>query len=204
MNNNPIKHIHFKTATDVCTFINKTNAEVISITFRDFHSCTLFYKESEIKDDNSTTDNRKYLLTSEDGVKMYEGDIFYYTMNLDTIHSCKIPTIGSRYFSSRQAAKVSLSIDLENPRLELIDIINDEYKKGNIVVNKSESTSVVYNLTDFIKQPVDGILYDLNRLEEVVITHGSVDGKWLNDFAVTKTIRALKLRIDELEKINHE
>jgi len=48
---------------------------------------------------------------------------------------------------------------------------------------------------EFIKQPADGILYDLNRLEEITLTYID-DPKWVNDFAVALTIRALK---DKLE-----
>ena len=55
------------------------------------------------------------------------------------------------------------------------------------------------NIDEFIKQPEEGILYDLNRSEAVVLTLIN-DPKWINDFAVCKTIRVLKARIDELEK----
>jgi hypothetical protein len=72
-----------------------------------------------------------------------------------------------------------------------------EYKKGNIVVAGIEGLQVI-PLDEFIKQPVDGILYDLNRGETVVLTFID-DPKWVNDFAVCRTIRALKSRIDELE-----
>ena len=57
-------------------------------------------------------------------------------------------------------------------------------------------------IADFIKQPADGILYDLNRNESTVLTF-LPDPKWINDFAVAQVIRALKKRIDELEGISH-
>ena len=53
-------------------------------------------------------------------------------------------------------------------------------------------------LSQFIEQPADGILYDLNRGEEVVLTF-LPDPKWINDFAVSQVIRALKNRVEELE-----
>ena len=49
---------------------------------------------------------------------------------------------------------------------------------------------VSVNIDAFITQPADGILYDLNRLEEVVLTFID-DPKWVNDFAVALTIREL-------------
>lgn len=47
--------------------------------------------------------------------------------------------------------------------------ILEEYKKGNIVVVGIESLQSM-SIDEFIKQPVDDILYDLNRSEEVVLT----------------------------------
>lgn len=73
-----------------------------------------------------------------------------------------------------------------------------EYEKGNIVVDGMDGVHGT-NLKEFIKQPVEGILYDLNRHEMVVLTFIE-DPKWVNDYAVTKVIRALKARIKELEE----
>ena len=52
-------------------------------------------------------------------------------------------------------------------------------------------------LDDFIRQPADGILFDLNRLEEVSMTFLD-DPKWVNDFAVAQVIRRLVAEIDAL------
>jgi len=77
------------------------------------------------------------------------------------------------------------------------DRILKEYKKGNIIVVGSEGLQVM-PLNDFIKQPVDGMLYDLNRNEAVILTF--IDNpKWINDYAVCQVIRLLKKRIEELE-----
>ncbi len=54
---------------------------------------------------------------------------------------------------------------------------------------------------EFIKQPADGILYDLNRLEEITLTYID-DPKWVNDFAVALTIRALKDKLEAMERAN--
>lgn len=80
---------------------------------------------------------------------------------------------------------------------EIKDKILEEYKNGNIIVATSEGLQISV-LSEFIKQPAEGILYDLNRIEPVVLTF-LPDPKWINDFAVCKVIRALKSRIDELE-----
>ena len=82
--------------------------------------------------------------------------------------------------------------DLKNKILE-------EYKNGNIVVAGIEGLQGI-KLSEFIKQPADSMLYDLNRIEVVVLTF-LPDPKWVNDYAVCQVIRALKSRIDELEKV---
>ena len=82
---------------------------------------------------------------------------------------------------------------------EIKNKILEEYKKGNIVVAGIEGLQGM-PIAEFIKQPVDGILYDLNRSEEVVLTF-LPDPKWINDYAVAQVIRSLKSRIDELEAV---
>ena len=75
--------------------------------------------------------------------------------------------------------------------------ILDEYKKGNIVFASFDELMTA-PINDFIDQPIEGILYDLNRSEEVVLTF--IDNpKWVNDYAVCKVIRALKGKIAQLE-----
>lgn len=80
---------------------------------------------------------------------------------------------------------------------EIKNKILEEYKKGNIVVAGMEGLQGM-SLTEFIKQPAEGMLYDLNRSESVVLTF-IPDPKWINDYAVAQVIRALKNKIDELE-----
>jgi hypothetical protein len=77
------------------------------------------------------------------------------------------------------------------------DKILEEYKKGNIVVSGFEGLQIM-KLEDIIKQPAEGILYDLNRIESVVLTF-LPDPKWVNDYASSQVIRQLKKRIQELE-----
>ena len=79
---------------------------------------------------------------------------------------------------------------------DLKEAIIKEDKKDHIVFMGMNGL-VIASKDKFIKQDADGILYDLNRLEEVTLTHID-DSKWVNDFAVAKVIRALKEKIDTL------
>jgi len=78
------------------------------------------------------------------------------------------------------------------------DLILKEYEKGKIIVATIEGLAEM-SLNDFIKQETEGLLYDLNRDEATILTFIE-DPKWVNDFAVCKTIRALKNHIYYLEK----
>ena len=77
------------------------------------------------------------------------------------------------------------------------DIILKESNDGNIIVACFDGLQKM-KLSEFIEQPIEGILYDLNRDEAVVLTFIN-EPKWVNDFAVAKVIRALKEKIDKLE-----
>lgn len=75
--------------------------------------------------------------------------------------------------------------------------ILSEHKNGNIVVASFEGLSV-HSLNDIINQPTDGLLYDLNRNEAVILTMIK-DPKWINDYASTQVIRTLKDKLDKLQ-----
>ena len=81
---------------------------------------------------------------------------------------------------------------------DLKDKILAEYQKGNVVFHTVDGFKTV-SLTEFIKQPADGILYDLNRDEATILTFID-DPKWVNDYAVAKTIRALKNQVELLNR----
>ena len=88
---------------------------------------------------------------------------------------------------------------------DLKQFILEKRDEGKVVYlshNGREYDMVSTPVEHFIQQPADGILYDLNRLEEVVLTFmGDPEAsyKWINDFAVALTIRALKNRVASLE-----
>lgn len=75
--------------------------------------------------------------------------------------------------------------------------ILEECKKGNIVVDGADGLQVI-PIKEFIKQPVEGMLYDLNRDAATILTFIN-NQKWVNDYAVMKVIIELKKRIKELE-----
>ena len=98
--------------------------------------------------------------------------------------------------------KLVLEKDNAAPQEDIKETILKEYAKGNIVVATFEGIQAM-PLKEFIKQPVDGMLYDLNRNEAVVLTFIN-DPKWINDYAVVKVIRELKGQIEEKEKSGME
>lgn len=81
---------------------------------------------------------------------------------------------------------------------ELQKLIQDEYARGNVVLYTIGGLRVI-ELDKIIDQPADGLLYDLNRDECTIMTFID-DPERINDYACAKVIRALKQRIDELEK----
>jgi len=82
-----------------------------------------------------------------------------------------------------------------------------ETLKETILKKSGEGKLVFYGLDmlmeadvdTFIKQPLDGILYDLNRSPEVILTF--IDNpKWINDYAVYLVIKKLKEFYDAHQK----
>ena len=80
---------------------------------------------------------------------------------------------------------------------ELRDKVLEERENGNLVFWGLPGQLMAAKLDEFIEQPAEGILYDLNRLEEVSLTF-LADPKWVNDFAVALVIRKLKDQLNAL------
>lgn len=78
--------------------------------------------------------------------------------------------------------------------------ILEEEKKGNVIIASMEGLSVA-SLKDIIKQPTEGLLYDLNRDRLTVLTIVENNPKWINDFAVCQVITALKSKIEDYQKL---
>ena len=73
---------------------------------------------------------------------------------------------------------------------KLRELILQKQKEGKIVFMTLDGPMVA-DLEEFIKQPTEGILYDLNRDRATVLTLME-DRKWINDFAVGSVIAILK------------
>ena len=86
----------------------------------------------------------------------------------------------------------------EEEKKELVQFVLDKKEEGKIVVMTFEGLMSA-PLEDFIKQPADGLLYDLNR--DTATTLSFVDDpKWVNDFAVALVIRKLKAENERLRE----
>ena len=85
---------------------------------------------------------------------------------------------------------------------ELKDKILKEYKKGNIVISTVDGLSVA-PLKEVIKQPTEGLLYDINRDEATILTLIG-DPKWVNDYACMAVIRELKKQVELSESFTKE
>ena len=73
-----------------------------------------------------------------------------------------------------------------------------EAAKGNVVLLTMEGLART-TLKSLMSQPIDGMLYDLNRNETVILTFLN-DSKWVNDYATVQVIRALAQENEELKE----
>lgn len=82
---------------------------------------------------------------------------------------------------------------------ELKDFILSERGEGRLVFRGLPGSFMGAKLDEFVEQPADGILYDLNRDEATTLTFIH-EPKWVNDFAVALVIRKLVAQRDEARK----
>ena len=91
---------------------------------------------------------------------------------------------------------------METSKKELMKSIRDkilaEWDKGNLVYADIEGLKSI-NFKEFIKQPLEGMLYDINRNTVTILTFLD-DPKWVNNFALTKLLEYYYNKCDELEK----
>ena len=73
---------------------------------------------------------------------------------------------------------------------EIRELILQKEKEGKVVFNTIEGLMEA-DIDLFIKQPAEGILYDLNR-DQVTILSQLDNEKWINDYAVALVIKKLK------------
>lgn len=84
---------------------------------------------------------------------------------------------------------------------EYIDIVEEERSKGNIAFMTIEGLKGS-SIENIINQPVEGILYDLNRDYATIITlaKNSKNLRWINDLALSDVFKEVfKLYKEQLE-----
>lgn len=82
---------------------------------------------------------------------------------------------------------------------DLKNMILDSWKDGYVVFASIECLHR-QKLEEFTKQPLDGMLYDINRNTATILTFID-DPKWVNDFALTKLLEYYYNKCKEYEKI---
>ena len=83
---------------------------------------------------------------------------------------------------------------------DLAKKVLEEYKKGNICYRTIEGV-FTQKIEDFVKQPLEGMLYDINRDRTTVHTFLD-DPKWTNDFALTVLLEHYYNKCKKLEDEN--
>jgi hypothetical protein len=87
----------------------------------------------------------------------------------------------------------------ENKQSESIkEMVLAEWNKGNLVFADFDGLKSI-KFEDFIKQPLDGMLYDINRNLATILTFID-DPKWVNDFALTKLLEYYYNKCKNYEK----
>lgn len=84
---------------------------------------------------------------------------------------------------------------------DLLNIIREREKDGEVVIQTIEGLMAI-NIEDLLRQPIEGILYDLNRDTVTCATHikNGVEG-WINNYA---TALVLIHVIDELMRYRNQ
>jgi len=80
---------------------------------------------------------------------------------------------------------------------EILEKIREKEKDGMVVFLTLDGFMSA-KLEEFIQQPSEGILYDLNRDKITTITMAEaevIDKRWINDYAVAVTIKYLHERL---------
>lgn len=78
---------------------------------------------------------------------------------------------------------------------DVADYICKKEKENKICFLSFEGLNEI-DIDDFLKQPLSGMLYDLNRSPEVILTFID-DKKWVNDYACMLIIKKLYEKLKE-------
>jgi len=87
----------------------------------------------------------------------------------------------------------------------ILDFILKKEKENKIIFCMLDGL-VEQDIDDFIKQPAEGILFDLNRDKITCISwlrYNDCNPIWVNNYAVALTIERLKQKIKKLEEIEN-
>lgn len=86
---------------------------------------------------------------------------------------------------------------------EIRELVLQKEKEGKVVFVATFDKLMEADLEQFIKQPTEGLLYDLNRDRATVLTF--IDKpKWINDYAVGLVIKKLKEYYDQMKGEENE
>jgi hypothetical protein len=90
---------------------------------------------------------------------------------------------------------------------EIKQLILKKEKEGEVVFTTFNGLASA-NIDDFIKQPIEGLLYDLNRDKATILANLAQQPenelKWVNDYAVALVITGLKKEIEKLQDLANE
>ena len=84
-------------------------------------------------------------------------------------------------------------------RKSVCDWVLSEWEKGNLVFADFDGLKSI-KFEDFVKQPLEGMLYDINRNTATILTFLDYP-KWVNDFALTKLLEYYYNKCKEYENI---
>ena len=80
---------------------------------------------------------------------------------------------------------------------EVYKVIRENEDKGFVTIMSIDGLMSI-PIDEFIKQPTEGLLYDLNRDKLTTITLGSEGNvRWVNDYAVALVIEYLMKQLKE-------
>lgn len=83
-------------------------------------------------------------------------------------------------------------------------LILERKAEGKIVFFDGIGKLVSCSIEEMCDQPIEGLLYDLNRGEETILALAKADNiQWVNNFAATQVIKYLYNRVEELKKDNN-
>lgn len=80
---------------------------------------------------------------------------------------------------------------------EVYKVVKDNEDKGLVTIMSIDGLMSI-PIDEFIKQPTEGLLYDLNRDRLTTITLGSEGNvRWVNDYAMALVIEYLMKQLKE-------